>query len=383
MLIGAHVSPAGGVAKAVERGVDRGCHAIQIFNQNPRAWKPREYPAEEVEAFHAAMDGSDVDALLIHAVYLLNCASDDAEIRAKTLDLADRLAAGGRRARRGRRRPAPGLGEDRRGRRRRSSAPARSSARRSPSPSACPLHLENTAGHGRDARALVRRAGGAHRRRRRRRAPRPVPGLLPPARVGLRDPHAPRASTRRSTSATREVGLDRLGSLHLNDSQTPLGSNRDRHANVGEGEIGEDGCAVFLSDPRFEDLPVRPRDAGPGQGGPDGRGDRADARAARARPRRPRPDDMTGRSRMLSRRIAMVVLSAAAMTLTTGAGTALAGVVTKVGDTITFIRGRGEVNDLTVSHPPAPSCSTSRAARSPPDRAAPRPGTTRPATPPA
>ena len=86
MLIGAHVSPAGGVAKAVERGVERGCHAIQIFNQNPRAWKPREYPPDEVEAFHAAMDGSDVDALLIHAVYLINCASKETEIRRKSLE---------------------------------------------------------------------------------------------------------------------------------------------------------------------------------------------------------------------------------------------------------------------------------------------------------
>ena len=95
MLIGAHVSPAGGVAKAVERGVDRGCRAIQIFNQNPRAWKPREYPAAEIEAFHAAMDGSDVDALLIHAVYLLNCASDDPEIRRKSLaSLTSSLRAG-------------------------------------------------------------------------------------------------------------------------------------------------------------------------------------------------------------------------------------------------------------------------------------------------
>src|SRR5205085_3358699 len=95
MLIGAHVSPAGGVAKAVERGVDRGCHAIQIFNQNPRAWKPRDYPDEEIEAFHAAMDGSDVDALLIHAVYLLNCASEDEEIREKSLtSLISSLRAG-------------------------------------------------------------------------------------------------------------------------------------------------------------------------------------------------------------------------------------------------------------------------------------------------
>ncbi|MEA2180862.1 MAG: deoxyribonuclease, partial [Solirubrobacteraceae bacterium] len=85
MLIGAHVSPAGGPAKAVQRGVDRGARSIQIFNQNPRAWKPRDYSDEEVADFAAAMAASKVDALLIHAVYLLNCASDDPEIRANTL----------------------------------------------------------------------------------------------------------------------------------------------------------------------------------------------------------------------------------------------------------------------------------------------------------
>src|SRR6185503_20269003 len=53
----------------------------------------------------------------------------------------------------------------------------------------------------------------------------------------------------------RVVGLDRLGSLHVNDSKTPLGSNVDRHVNLGEGEIGRKGCAAFLSEPRFEGLP--------------------------------------------------------------------------------------------------------------------------------
>jgi deoxyribonuclease-4 len=53
----------------------------------------------------------------------------------------------------------------------------------------------------------------------------------------------------------REVGLGLLRSLHFNDSQTPLGSNRDRHAPVGKGELGEDGCAAFLSSPAFDDLP--------------------------------------------------------------------------------------------------------------------------------
>ena len=48
--------------------------SIQIFNQSPRAWKARVYSDEEVEAFHAAMEDSHVEALVIHAVYLLNCA---------------------------------------------------------------------------------------------------------------------------------------------------------------------------------------------------------------------------------------------------------------------------------------------------------------------
>jgi deoxyribonuclease IV len=51
------------------------------------------------------------------------------------------------------------------------------------------------------------------------------------------------------------VGLDRLGSLHANDSATALGSNRDRHINLGDGEIGRKGMAAFLSEPRFEGLP--------------------------------------------------------------------------------------------------------------------------------
>ena len=86
MLIGAHVSPAGGPANAVTRGEERGCRSIQIFNQSPRAWKARVYSDEEVAAFHEAIEGSFcVEVLVIHAVYLLNCASEDPEIRDKSL----------------------------------------------------------------------------------------------------------------------------------------------------------------------------------------------------------------------------------------------------------------------------------------------------------
>src|SRR5207248_1927080 len=97
MLIGAHVSPAGGLPKAIARGVERGCRSIQIFNQSPRMWRPSSYRDEDVAAFREAMSESPVDAVLIHAVYLLNCASDDADIRAKSLaSLTHSLRVGAR-----------------------------------------------------------------------------------------------------------------------------------------------------------------------------------------------------------------------------------------------------------------------------------------------
>ena len=97
MLIGAHVSPAGGPASAVERGVERGCRSIQIFNQNPRQWAARDYSDEQIAEFHEAIEASDVDALLIHAVYLLNPASKEKEFHEKTLaSLISSLRAGAR-----------------------------------------------------------------------------------------------------------------------------------------------------------------------------------------------------------------------------------------------------------------------------------------------
>ena len=266
MLIGAHVSPAGGPAKAVERGIERGARAIQIFNQNPRAWKPREYSDDEVAAFRAALAGSDVDALLIHAVYLLNCASDDETIRASSLrSLVASLQAG---AALGAHAVVlhPGsaksgdVGE----------AIVRAGAviaEALAQTEGCALHLENTAGSGgtlgrsfEELAALMEAAGGD-----------PRLGLcldschLLASGFEIRTEEALEAVL---DECSRLVGLERLGSLHLNDSQKPLGSNVDRHANVGEGELGEDGCAVFLSDPRFEDLPLVLETPGPRHTGP-------------------------------------------------------------------------------------------------------------------
>src|SRR5205085_4899575 len=85
MLIGAHVSQAGGLQKAVDRGLERGSQAIQIFNQSPRMWRPTAYGEEDFAGFREAIGSSKIKAVVIHAVYLLNCASEDREIRQKSL----------------------------------------------------------------------------------------------------------------------------------------------------------------------------------------------------------------------------------------------------------------------------------------------------------
>src|SRR5215469_3055127 len=95
MLIGAHVSTAGGLDKAIERGTELGCESIQIFNQSPRMWRPTNYGEEDFAAFREAMDDSPVEAVIIHAVYLINCATKDKELRKKSLNsLAHALRIG-------------------------------------------------------------------------------------------------------------------------------------------------------------------------------------------------------------------------------------------------------------------------------------------------
>ena len=64
------------------------------------------------------------------------------------------------------------------------------------------------------------------------------------------------------------IGFDRLRALHVNDSAAPLGSNRDRHENIGEGLLGEK-LGVFLGHPRLQGLPAVLETAGPDKRGPD------------------------------------------------------------------------------------------------------------------
>src|SRR3954469_6034876 len=86
MLIGAHVSTGGGLTRAIERAEERRCESIQIFNQSPRMWRPTRYSDDDLAAFRAAMDASAVEVVAIHAIYLINPATNDREMRKKSLD---------------------------------------------------------------------------------------------------------------------------------------------------------------------------------------------------------------------------------------------------------------------------------------------------------
>ena len=253
MLIGAHVSPAGGLAKAIERGVERGCRAIQIFNQSPRMWKASVYRDEDVAAFREAMVSSPIDAVLIHAVYLLNCASEDPDIREKSLaSLTHSLRAGHAIG-------ASGVvlhpGSAKQGHAGEAIERAAATIREALAESeGCELHLENTAGAGGTLGRSIDELAGL------------IEGAGASERLGVcldschllasgYDIRTAGGMASMLREAGRKLGRGRVRSLHLNDSQTPLGSNRDRHANLGEGELGEDGCAAFLSAPGIQRLP--------------------------------------------------------------------------------------------------------------------------------
>lgn len=265
MLIGAHVSTAGGLANAVARGEERGCESIQIFHQSPRMWRPTAYGPEDFAAFRAAMEGSKVRAVVIHAVYLINCATKDAELRKKSLAslthalrIGDGIGAAGVVLH-----PGAQKGEPHGPSMKRAAKVIAAALEESES---CPLLLEQTAGHkgllGRDfdeTARLIELAGGGERL-----------GLcldschLFVQGYDITDEESLAAIL---DEADEKVGLERLRCLHVNDAAAPLGSCRDRHANIGEGEMGRRGLATFLSEPRFEGLPATLETPGPDRKG--------------------------------------------------------------------------------------------------------------------
>jgi deoxyribonuclease IV len=267
MLIGAHVSTAGGLDKAIERGTALGCESIQIFNQSPRMWRPTKYGPDDFAAFREAMAESPVEAAVIHAVYLINCATKDKELRKKSLDslthalrTGDGIGAAGVVLHPGAQKGEP-LGPSMK----RAGKVIAAALEDSES---CPLLLEQTAGHkgllGRDfdeTAELIELAGAGDRL-----------GLcLDSCHLFVQgfDVTDEAHLSDVVDEADAKVGLDRLRCLHVNDAAAPLGSCRDRHANLGKGEMGKQGLAAFLSEPRFEGLPATLETPGPAKKGPD------------------------------------------------------------------------------------------------------------------
>jgi deoxyribonuclease-4 len=267
MLIGAHVSTAGGLANAIERGEERGCESIQIFNQSPRMWRPTKYGPDDFTAFKEAMDASSVEAVVIHAVYLINCASKDKELRKKSLAslthalrIGDGIGAAGVVLHPGAQKGEP-LGPS-------IKRAAKVIAAAVKDSDSCPLLLEQTAGHkgllGRDfdqTAELIDLAGSGKRL-----------GLcLDSCHLFVQGYDVTDAEHLSGVvdEADEKVGLDRLRCLHVNDAAAPLGSCRDRHANIGKGEMGKQGLAAFLSESRFEGLPATLETPGPNKKGPD------------------------------------------------------------------------------------------------------------------
>jgi deoxyribonuclease-4 len=267
MLIGAHVSTAGGLDQAIERSADLGCESIQIFNQSPRMWRPTKYGPEDFARFREAMDASPVEAVVIHAVYLINCATKDRELRKKSLaSLTHALRTGTEIGAAGVvLHPGAQKGEPLGPSMKRAAKVIAAALKDSDS---CPLLLEQTAGHkgllGRDfdqTAELIDLAGSGKRL-----------GLcLDSCHLFVQgyDVTHPEHLSAIVDEADAKVGLDRLHCLHVNDAAAPFGSNRDRHANIGKGEMGKQGLAAFLSEPRFEGLPATLETPGPNKKGPD------------------------------------------------------------------------------------------------------------------
>jgi deoxyribonuclease IV len=267
MLIGAHVSTAGGLVNALERAEAMGAETMQIFHQSPRAWRPTAYTQKDFAAFRERLAASKVESVYIHAVYLINVASNDAEVRRKSLSslvhalqLGDGIGAGGVVFH-------PGSGKGLRAVSRSLKMIAGAAGKALAATERCPLLLENTAGAGGTIGRSFEELGD-------------LLGLIDDPRVGVcldschllasgYDIRTPAGMSAVTDQCAARMDLDQVRALHLNDSQAKLGANVDRHANLGEGELGRKGIRAFLGEPRLQGRPVLIEVPGPDGHGPD------------------------------------------------------------------------------------------------------------------
>ena len=252
MLLGGHCS--GGIKKALENAHAFGMDSVQLFAQSPRTWRFPDHDPADLEAFRARREELGIGAVAIHAVYLLNLASTKPDFYEKSVDTlsktVDAACAIGAEAvvfhvgshqgagfEAGLERVVPAL--------------AQALERCDDTTWLC---MENTAGTGDtigrslEELAALYEAVDHH----------PRLGVcldschLFASGYDVTDPDALDGVVKQLDAL---IGLDRLRVLHVNDSKTPLGSNRDRHDNIGDGLMGE-GLGVFLAHPKVQKLPA-------------------------------------------------------------------------------------------------------------------------------
>jgi deoxyribonuclease-4 len=267
VLPGAHVSTSGGIHTAIDRIDAIGGESVQIFTQSPRTWRPTNHDPANFERFKERRAEVGISGVVCHALYLVNLATADEVIYEKsvatlmnTVDVACAIEADGVVFHVGSHLGAgfeAGLEHV---------VPALERALERCSETTW-LLIENSAGAGGTIGRSVDELAVLVDRLRRH----PRLGIcldschLWVSGVDVTDRGALDACL---DEVEERIGLDRLKALHVNDAAAPLGSNRDRHANVGEGEIGEE-LGVFLAHPKLQGLPTILEVPGPDNHGPD------------------------------------------------------------------------------------------------------------------
>jgi deoxyribonuclease-4 len=256
MRIGAHMSVAGGVSRAVDRAVAHGCESLQIFSKNANRWAARPLDAAEVRAFRRRIEETGITPVVSHASYLINLATTFPLLREQSIaafiDELDRAAALGLlgvvihpgTCTAGTEGDALRLIAD----------SIRAAFRAHPRRKTMVL-LEHTAGQGRTVghrfehlAAIIGHLDGSPR----------VGVCLDTCHLVASGYDIVSDSGYRDTfdELDRLVGLDRVKVFHGNDSKKPCGSRVDRHEHIGEGCLGLEPFRRLLNDRRFGDLPM-------------------------------------------------------------------------------------------------------------------------------
>ena len=267
MHIGAHLSSSGGIDKAVDRAEAVGAESLQVFTQSPRTWRPTNHAQASFDRFRERRNEVGLEGVLCHALYLCNFAAPKDDVYEKsvaalrnTMQVACAIGADGVVVHVG---SHLGSGFDAGLER---ALPAMEQVLELCNDTTW-LLMENSAGAGGTIGRSVAELATLFERLDRH----PRLGIcldschLYVSGIDVTDPASLDALLDELDNA---VGLDRLRALHVNDSAAPLGSNRDRHANIGDGLLGE-RLGVFLGNPRLQGLPAVLEVAGPENKGPD------------------------------------------------------------------------------------------------------------------